>query len=77
MWLEKWCENIDAGVFFGDLLEFPGHLKMLEDYITRWSKAIVEHKETEMIEHCDKYACRECPIKHRCSMNRKLQEWGK
>lgn len=29
--------------------------------------------KAEMVEHCDKYPCNECPITQRCEMYKKLQ----
>ena len=32
--------------------------------------------EQEMIEHCDQYACRECPIANRCKILENLLAWA-
>ena len=44
-YLEKACEEIDAGVFSSDLLHRTAQREMLEYYIGRWTRAIAAHDE--------------------------------
>ena len=41
------CENIDAGVFSGDLLYQPDQLAHLKQYVGRWQRAIAEREANQ------------------------------
>jgi hypothetical protein len=36
---------------------------------------MTEPTEKEMEKHCEKYACRECPLNERCPMFKELFKW--
>lgn len=49
-YLKNACEEIDAGVFSGDLLYQDTEREELKDYLGRWSRAITTHEFDEFAE---------------------------
>jgi hypothetical protein len=47
--IERSCEEIDASVFYGDMLFDTDQRKMLKDYIDRWNRAINDHESNMKI----------------------------
>lgn len=46
-YLEQACEDIDAGIFTGDVLYQPDQMAHLEQYVGRWQRAIAERKSNQ------------------------------
>jgi hypothetical protein len=49
-YLENACEEIDAGIFSGDLLWIEERREMLKRYMARWQRAIDEHGDENYTE---------------------------
>lgn len=46
-YLKNACEEIDAGVFSGDVLYCDDERKELKEYVERWARAIASHEQDE------------------------------
>jgi len=46
-YLKNVCESIDASVFSSDMLFDDERRKLLEYYVGRWTRAIIEHEQYE------------------------------
>jgi hypothetical protein len=44
-YLKDACEQIDAGIFSGDVLEFPENREGLHTYLDRWVKALHDYEQ--------------------------------
>ena len=58
-YIEDLCEQIDAAVFSGDLLECENRRKEFKVYIDRWTKAI-QKKNWNKFMHCGQKTCDWC-----------------
>ena len=56
---EELMDDLDAGVFSGDLLETD--LEVFKDYVARWQRAIDEHEKHNC--ECGYDTCSDCACK--------------
>ena len=48
-YLRTACEEVDAGIFSGDVLYCDGEREELKEYIGRWTRAISTHEQDEAV----------------------------
>lgn len=52
-YLKEAAEQLDAGIFSGDVLYCPEELNELAIYVDRWQRAIAKQREIEDINHAE------------------------